>query len=260
MAKQKPVKPQPAPQVKKQTPKQGDGGAFSWLWRNAVIVIVLLFIAFIFNNMFEKQRRLNQLTETFYRLRASNPQSSELRSVYDEIMQLQPEVIGDTGYVSRLLRGYNWAIHDLAFGSLDNIEQLKEEFSRTHDDSTPKSLLEAKLRRKVGLYPFFEYIRKTTPKDAVIYIPAGDSAMWNNSKWNFIYEPEWMEYFLYPRLCLTIGSDSLHPDLAKKATHVLIVEGKGYEKLKYDVPVEQRMQEAVLPIERPDAPNQNIKP
>jgi len=62
-----------------------------------------------------------------------------------------------------------------------------------------------------------------------------------------------MEYFIYPRLCVTIGDEKDHPDLAKRANYVIIVHGKGYEKLKYDMPVNERPSEAVFPIDHPPA-------
>lgn len=251
MAKQKTGKHQPSPPPKKPAAAKSDDGTFSYLWRNGVIIMVLLIIAFIFSNMFSKERELSKLTDEFYQLRAQNPRSPELRNVYDQIMQLQPDVIADTGYLTRVMRGYNWAINDLALGSYKNIEQIKEEMSRNREDSTPQAALEAKMSRKVGLYALFNYINQNTPKDAVIFIPGGDSAMWNNSKWNYIYEPEWVEYFIYPRLCVVIGKEKDHPDLAKRATHVLIVEGKGYEKLKYDVPMDSRVPEGIFPIDHP---------
>jgi hypothetical protein len=73
----------------------------------------------------------------------------------------------------------------------------------------------------------------------------------NESKWNFIYDPEWVEYFLYPRLC--VASHDTTAPLRKKATYALIVNGYGYENLKYDVPLNERPKEAVLPIDHPPA-------
>ena len=110
---------------------------------------------------------------------------------------------------------------------------------------------EDKLAMRIGIWGFIDYINKNTPKDAVIYLPEGDTVTSNTSKWNYIYDPEWMEYFLYPRLCVAMGRESDHPDLAKRVTHAVIIQGKGYDKLKYEVPVEQRAQEAVLPINQP---------
>ena len=66
-----------------------------------------------------------------------------------------------------------------------------------------------------------------------------------------VYDPEWMEYFLYPRLCVQIGKEENNPSLKERVTHVLIVEGKGYEKLHYEVPMNMRPKEDVLPIDLP---------
>jgi hypothetical protein len=52
---------------------------------------------------------------------------------------------------------------------------------------------------------------------------------------------------------LAIGREDEHPELKKRITHVLIIEGKGYDRLKYDVPLEQRPREAILPINQPPA-------
>ena len=34
------------------------------------------------------------------------------------------------------------------------------------------------------------------------------------------------------------GREFVHPELAKRATHIVIIEGKGYDKLKYQLPVD----------------------
>ncbi|MFI5205918.1 MAG: hypothetical protein ACHQVK_03175, partial [Candidatus Paceibacterales bacterium] len=120
MAKQKPGKAQPAQTVKRPSTQKSGSSGFSYFGRNMAVAAVLLVIAFMFNKKFDNQRRYNELTETFYRLRAQNQQSPELRPVYDEIMQLQPDVVADTGFFTRILRGYNWAINELAISNLDN--------------------------------------------------------------------------------------------------------------------------------------------
>lgn len=249
MAKQKPVK-QPTTSAKKPTTSSGSN-TFTYIIRNLIVTAGFGLLFLVFWNMYSKQRHLSELTDEFYRLRATNPNSPQLRDIYNEVMMVQPEVIGDTSFVKKVTRGYHWAIHDMCLGSLDNIEKLKEEIHNRNEDSTATSYLEARMKRKIGLYTFFEYINKNTPKDAVLLLPYGDSAISNNSKWNFIYDPEWAEYFIYPRKCLSAGNMSAHKDLASKITHVVIIEGKGYDKLHYDVPMEQRVPEAVLPIDKP---------
>ena len=249
MAKQKPQTKQTPPIPKKQS--ASSGGGFSYLLRNIAVAFGVFIIFFLFWHMFANERRLTDLTKQYYELRAANPNSPEVREVGQEAMGLQQEVMGDTSFLKRVMRGYHWAIHDLCLGNLENIEKVKEEMHYSHEDSTEQSLLEAKMKRRVGLYSFIKYINATTPKDAVIFLPYGDAVISNDSKWSFIYEPEWMEYFIYPRLCVTIGDEKAHPDLAKKANYVIIVRGKGYEKLKYDVPMDQRVSEAILPIDSP---------
>ena len=250
MAKQKqqPVKQQPV-QPKKQKTSSGNN-TFSYLLRNLIIIAGFAFVFFIIWSRFSKEQKYSELTRQFYQLRSQNPNSPELRDIYNEIMQIQPEVAADTGYFTRLTRGYHWAINDMALGSLDDIKDREEQLSKLRLDSTPASLLEAKRSMKIGLYDFMQHINKATPPNAVILLPYGDSAISNNGKWNFIYDPEWAEYFLYPRLCVA-SVDAGKTELAKRVTHVIIIEGKGYDKLKYDVPVEQRVREAVLPIDHP---------
>lgn len=230
------------------TAKSSDGG-FGYLLRNAALIVGFGILFMLFDKLNEKQSKLPELYQEFSYLQQTRSNQARLQEVYNEIVTLQ----GDTSFLTKVTRGYRWAIHDLAFKNLENIEQVKAQLSAQRADSTPQSLFEAKMNMKVSLYPMFDYIKANTPEDAIILLPEGDSAVSNTSKWNFIYDPEWVEYFIYPRLCLAIGREDEHPELKNKITHVLIIEGKGYDKLKYDVPLEQRPREAILPINQPPA-------
>lgn len=243
----KPTKHTPPPPAKKKP--AATFSTVTYLGRNLLIIAAIALLFFMLDKRNEKQDKLQGLYQEFSQLRQNNGNQSRLREVYNEIIEIQ----SDTSFLTRTTRGYHWAIHDLALKNLESIEGIKDEIHRRGLDSTKQSLMDAKLSMKVGVYPFIQYIRSNTPEDAVILLPEGDSAVSNNSKWNFIYDPEWMEYFIYPRLCVAIGRESEHPDLAKRATHVLIIEGKGYDKLKYNIPENERPAEAVLPINQPPA-------
>lgn len=221
--------------------------AVGYLFRNLAIISVVALLLFIIDKRGEKQSKLPELYQEFQQLRQSNGNPARLQQLYNEIIEIQ----SDTSLFTRLTRGYHWAIHDLALKNLENIEKVKEELRRQGADSTEQSLFEAKMAMRIGNYGFIQYIKQNTPPDAVILLPEGDAEVSNNPRWNFIYDPEWMEYFIYPRLCLAIGREHEHPDLAKRITHVVIIEGKGYDKLKYEVPEGQRPTEAVFPINEP---------
>ncbi|MBL0310240.1 MAG: hypothetical protein IPP77_11350 [Bacteroidetes bacterium] len=161
------------------------------------------------------------------------------------------EIQNDTSYLKKLTRGYQWAIHDMALGNLKYINELKDKIAG--GQMKPMSY-EDKMAQRVGNYSLLQYINNNTPKDAVILLPHMDS-IGNDSKWNFIGEPEWTEYFIYPRLCISPRDEKRFPDLAKRITHVLIINGIGYDRLRYEVPVDRRVSETVLPIDQP--PTQN---
>lgn len=231
-----------APAAKKKEPSSG-GDAVSYVLRNLLIIAVIGFLFFFIDRINEKQSQLPELYQEFQQLRQSGGNQLRMEELYDQIMEIQ----NDTSYLKKLTKGYRWAIHDMALGNLKNIEEIKEKL-RT---GQIKSLThEEKLAQRIGNYSFLQYINNNTPKDAVILLPPNDS-IGNDSKWNFIGEPEWTEYFIYPRLCISPRDEKRFPDLAKRISHVLIINGIGYDRLKYEVPVEQRVSETVLPIDQP---------
>lgn len=219
---------------------QGGFSAFNYLLKSGVVLVIVGIVMLVVYKRSEKQGELGTKIQQFNQMQQAGAGSEQLIPLYNEIMELQ----NDTSFFTRVTRGYYFAVHDLA---IKNLEQIRE-----MEQKSPKPLTrEEKLAYKVGFYPFLEYINKNTPEDAVLLLPEGDSVLANDSRWNFIYEPEWMEYWIYPRLCVTRGREDAQPGLAEKVTHVVIVGGKGYDKLNYEVPVEQRASEAVLPVNLP---------
>ncbi|MES2620287.1 MAG: hypothetical protein V4615_05480 [Bacteroidota bacterium] len=243
MAKQQP-KQQPAQAVKKQPPPSKGGDTFTYVIRNLVIVLALAFVLFGVDRMNKKGGELQDKYREFQQLRQSGGNQQRMEELYREIMDIQ----NDTSFLKKITRGYYWAIHDMAIGGSENVKEIKNKADKplTRED---------KFAMRIGFWPFIDYINKNTPDSAVIYLPEGDSATSNNSKWSYIYDPEWMEYFIYPRLCVAMGREQDHPDLAKRVTHVVIIEGKGYDKLHYDVPMNLRPKEDVLPIDLPQPQN-----
>jgi len=250
MAKQQPKRP-PVQAPKKQKVSEGSG-SFGYLVRNFALVLGFALLFFVIDKANQRESEYGELVNEYKQLKQSGQNPARLNEVYHQIMDLQGEMENNTSLFKKLFRGYHWAIHDIAIGSVENVHEME-------DKATKPLTREDKLAMRVGIWPFIDYINKNTPPDAVIYLPKGDSVISNEGKWNFIYDPEWMEYFIYPRLCVTIGRENENPELAKRVTHVVIVEGKGYDKLKYDVPLAQRPSEGVFPIDHPPAaaPNKN---
>lgn len=250
MAKPQPSKPA-VPAAKKKSASDTEGDAFTYLWHNLLIVAILGIIFLVVYNINVGPGKMQELYGEYQQLSQTRGNETRINEIAEEFRKLQ----ADTGFfkeaIRRYTRGYYWVTHDVAAGSLKQIGEINEKI----ESGQMKPLTrEDKLGYKVGIYPLIKYINENTPENAVILLPQGDSLLSNTPRWNFVYDPDWMEYFLYPRLCLAIGREDEYPELAKRATHVLIVQGKGYEKLKYDVPVEQRTSEAILPIDHPPAP------
>jgi hypothetical protein len=239
MAKQQQKQnPVPSPAKKTSPPKGGD--TFTYLWRNLLIVAVLAFILFGIDRMNRKYGELQDMYQEFQQLRQSGGNEARQEELYKDIMEAQ----SDTSFLKKFTRSYYWAVHDVAIRGRENVEEVKSKAGK------PLSR-EDKLAMRVSTWPLIDYIIKNTPDTAVIYLPEGDSIISNNNKWNYVYDPEWMSYFLYPRLCLAIGREKEYPKLVDRATHVVIIEGKGYDKLHYDVPMNMRPREDVLPIDLP---------
>jgi hypothetical protein len=63
----------------------------------------------------------------------------------------------------------------------------------------------------------------------------------------FLNSAEWVEYFIFPRLCVGEDEKATGSELFAKVTHVAIVNGWGYDKLHYSP--KNRIREMVLPID-----------
>lgn len=248
MSKQQPK--QAAQARKASSPSGFSTGGF--LLRNLAVAAGIALLLFTIDSMNEKERnkqvQFGEMYKEFMQLQQTGGSRQRMEDLRNQLIEMQ----NDTGgrWLKSRTTGYYFAVHDVAIGGMKNVEEAKERAGKT-------LTREDKFAMRVGIWPLINYINKNTPENAVVLLPDGHGPISNDGKWNYIYDPEWMEYFLYPRLCVSMGSKEQHPDLAKRATHVVIVEGKGYEELKYDVPVEQRVQEAVLPIDHPPVQKQN---
>lgn len=142
--------------------------------------------------------------------------------------------------------GYNYAIKDVAIGNKQRIDQIE---TRRINFNLPELRLEDKLLFRIEDYWYIQFMNMHTPDSAVILLPPA-SAVDTTPEFNSLNDPEYMEYFLYPRLCVSEDEKETKKDLYARATHVAIVNNWGYSKLKYkpkDMP-----SEAVLPINQPD--------
>ena len=132
--------------------------------------------------------------------------------------------------------GYNYAIKDVAIGNKQRIDQIE---TRRLNFNLPELRLEDKLLFRIEDYWYIQFITTHTPDTAVILLPP-HSAIDSTPEFNQLNDPEWMEYFLYPRLCVSEDQKET------KVTHVAIVNGWGYDKLKYEP--KERPSETILPV------------
>jgi hypothetical protein len=143
--------------------------------------------------------------------------------------------------------GYNFAIKDVAIHNKELIDHI-ETRRLNADPPMPELTLQDKRRFKIADYWYIEYLRDHTPSNAIVLLPP-KSVIPDTSEFNQINDAEWMEYFLFPRLCVSEDEKDKKPELYSKVNYVAIVNGWGYNKLKY-VPHNHET-EAVLPVEKP---------
>ena len=141
--------------------------------------------------------------------------------------------------------GYNFAVKDVAIHNKELMDHIE---TRRLNANKPELTLEQKRLFKIEDYWYIDYLKENTPTNAVVLLPP-KSAVANTPEFNLINSSEWMEYFLFPRLCISEDEKDKKKELYSKVTYVAIVNGWGYNKLKY-TPY-SKPTEAVLPIEKP---------
>ena len=149
--------------------------------------------------------------------------------------------------------GYNFAVKDVAIHNKELMDHIE---TRRLNANLPELTLQQKRLFKIESYWYIDYVRENTPTNAVILLPP-KSAIPDTSEFNQVNNSEWMEYFLFPRLCISEDEKDKKPELYGKVTHVAIVRGWGYDKLKY-APY-SKPSEGIMPIERPKVDSSAMK-
>lgn len=159
-----------------------------------------------------------------------------------------------------LVPGYNYAIKDVAIGNKQRIDQIE---TRRINFNLPELRMEDKFLFRIEDYWYIQFMTNHTPDSAVILLPPLH-AIDTTPEFNSLNDPEYMEYFLYPRLCVSEDQKNTKKELYARVTHVAIVNGWGYDKLKYRP--QEMPSETVLPVEEPKknepvrGPSNPIKP
>jgi hypothetical protein len=144
-------------------------------------------------------------------------------------------------YVS--VPGYHWAITEMAVRNKELIDRIE---TRRLNTNMPELTMDDKRLFKISNYWYLKYLRENTPENAVILLPP-HSAIDTSEEMKFLNSAEWVEYFIFPRLCVGEDDKEKSKALYEKVTHVAIVNGWGYDKLHYSP--EKRTSEIVLPID-----------
>jgi len=147
------------------------------------------------------------------------------------------------GLLYLLIPGYRWAVEEIGFKNLNLVKKIEDKRRR---DNLPPLTVHEKRAFKIENYYYMQLINNSTPQNAVILLPPRTATQ--GSRHTFLGESEWVAYFIYPRLCVGEDEKDKLPELYKKVTHIAIVKGWGYDKLKY-VSTEKE-DEIVLPINK----------
>lgn len=133
--------------------------------------------------------------------------------------------------------GYQWMWNDLLAENLKFIEKY------------PSITENQKYESKFGIDAFvIQQIKKSTPEDAIILMPPNEVIISDDSEYQFmkgqggLKSRNWMLYFLYPRKLVYADETDKLTDWAKNATHIVCLNGWGYEKLNYEVTQKQTFQ------------------
>lgn len=143
-------------------------------------------------------------------------------------------------------QGYKWAYYSLMKGNMATIRE------------NPHLTLEQRNEMKLGFdYAYLQFLKNATPEDAVILYPSREDFFPEGVESPFkqdVSNKIWALRFLYPRKLalpseLEIGGSQMETNrYAKDVTHVAIVNGRGYERLDYEV--ETPVVHGVLPVKR----------
>jgi hypothetical protein len=125
--------------------------------------------------------------------------------------------------------GYHWAIEDLVVKNTYLRTQIQ---NRQEHGNMPPVTLDEKRLLKISNYWYIKYVRTHTPMNAVILLPPYKAVV-GSEEFSHINDADWVEYFIYPRLCISEDEKIKKPELYAKASYVAIVNGWGYDKLKY---------------------------
>lgn len=225
---------------KKSAQPSGSNGTSKSVFKQLIVASVMLVLLFAVYQFNARQDQLPQLIQEFNQLQQNPNPSAQLRlqELYNEIISIQ----NDTSLLKRITKGYRWAIHDMGFGSLEQIREMENQLQ----SGRIKSLsLEDKKAFKIATYPYLKYLVANTPENAVILLPPY-AQIGEKSQYNFLSSSEWVEYFIYPRMCISEDAKDHYPEVYAKVTHVAVVDSWGYEKIPY--PTGSYAREAVFPI------------
>lgn len=102
-------------------------------------------------------------------------------------------------------------------------------------------------------YAFLKFIKDRTDEDAVILFPPTevfeDTPFNQDGAWG-IKNPNWVTYFLYPRIIINEDWKDKYPEVYDKYTNVFVVNGWGFDKVDYPVPSGAKYM--LLPRDRDD--------